>query len=100
MKKAVISAGGKQYMVASGDVIEIELQKSDKKLEFSPLLVVNEEETSVGKPFVEKLTVKAEIVGESKGEKVTSIRFKSKKRVHKTRGHRQNYSKIRITAIE
>ncbi|MCE7936541.1 50S ribosomal protein L21 [Candidatus Saccharibacteria bacterium CPR2] len=100
MKKAVISAGGKQYMVASGDVIEIELQKSDKKLEFFPLLVVDEEETSVGKPFVEKSTVKAEVIGESKGEKVTSIRFKSKKRVHKTRGHRQNYSKIRITAIE
>lgn len=99
MKKAVIIAGGKQYIVANGDVLDVELQGDQKALSFDPLLVIDDKNTKIGKPFVKDSVVKAEVVGESRGEKVTSIRFKSKKRVHKTRGHRQNYSRIKITSI-
>lgn len=99
--KAVILSGGKQYLVSKGDVIDVDLLHSDKKtLSFDPLLVITDNETLVGTPAVEGHSVTAEIEGDIKGEKVTAIRYKAKKRVKKVRGHRQQYTKIRITAIK
>lgn len=99
--KAVILSGGKQYLVSKGDVIDVDLLHNDKKtLSFDPLLVITDEETLVGTPTVAGHSVTAEIEGDIKGEKVTAIRYKAKKRVKKVRGHRQQYTKIKITAIK
>jgi large subunit ribosomal protein L21 len=100
MKKAVIATGGKQYIVTEGETLEVErIKGEDKKLSFTPLLVIDGDKVSVGAPEVKGGTVTAKIVEESKADKVTSIRYKSKKRVHKVRGHRQIQTSITIDKI-
>lgn len=101
MKKAVIATGGKQYLVTEGETIEVELLKVDgKTVTFEPLLVIDGEAVSVGTPLVDKAKVTAEVVAEDvQADKVTSIRYKAKKRVHKVRGHRQHQTQLKITKI-
>ena len=100
MSKAVIQTGGKQYLVSEGDVFDVELLGNDKKtVDFTPLLVTDGETTKVGKPEVTGAKVTAKVLDEVRDDKVTSIRFKAKKRVHKTRGHKQKHSRIEITKI-
>jgi large subunit ribosomal protein L21 len=101
MKKAVIATGGKQYLVKEGEVIEVELLKgTSKTANFVPLLVIDGDKTIVGVPEVASAKVTAEIVdGEVLGDKVTSIRYKAKKRVHTVRGHRQRRTQLKITKI-
>lgn len=101
MKKAVIATGGKQYIVAEGETIEVELLKAESKsTRFTPLLVIDGDNVSVGAPEVTGVTVSAEVLDpEAKSDKVTAIRYKAKKRVHKVHGHRQRISRIKITKI-
>lgn len=100
MKKAVIVTGGKQYVVTEGETLDVERIKDAKdSLSFVPLLVIDGEKVTVGTPEVTGATVKAKIVEEVKADKVTSIRYKAKKRVHKVHGHRQYQSRITIDKI-
>jgi large subunit ribosomal protein L21 len=101
MKKAVIATGGKQYLVAEGEKLNIELlQEAGKSISFEPLLVIDGERVHVGAPSVKGAKVTAELVEQDvRADKVTSIRFKAKKRVHKVRGHRQHQTIIKITSI-
>lgn len=101
MKKAVITSGGHQYIVAEKEQLEVELVGDSKTLSFEPLMIIDGDKVSVGQPIVKGVKVSAKVVEqEVKGDKVTSIRYKSKKRVHKTKGHRQKYSLIEITSIK
>ena len=99
--KAVIKVGGKQYLAAEGDTLEVELLHAEgKSVVFEPLLVIDGEKVSVGAPVVASVKVTAEIVEDDvKADKVTAIRYKAKKRVHKVHGHRQHQSIIKITKI-
>lgn len=100
MKKAVITTGGKQYLVAEGDTIEVELLHTDKTATFEALLVIDGDTVQVGTPIVAGAKVTADVVAEDvQADKVTSIRFKAKKRVHTVRGHRQHQTHIKITKI-
>jgi large subunit ribosomal protein L21 len=101
MKKAVIQTGSKQYLVSEGDTIEVELLKSAKdKVSFEPLLIIDGETTTVGAPTVAKVSVAAEVVeADIQADKVTSVRYKAKKRVHKVRGHRQHQTVLKIGKI-
>jgi large subunit ribosomal protein L21 len=101
MKKAVIATGGKQYLVAEGETVEVELLHEDgKKVEFEPLMVIDGETIIVGTPIVEKAKVTAEVVEDDvKADKVTAIRYKAKKRVHKLHGHRQHHTIVKIVKI-
>ena len=101
MKKAVIATGGKQYLVTEGETLEVELlHADDKKVNFDALLVIDGDDVTVGAPVVEKAKVSAEIVEEDqKADKVTAIRYKAKKRVHKVHGHRQHHTVVKITKI-
>ena len=101
MKKAVIATGGKQYLVTEGETLEIELLHADKKsVSFEPLMVIDGENVSVGAPVVDKIKVTADIVEQDvQDDKVTAIRYKAKKRVHKVRGHRQHQTVIKISKI-
>ncbi len=99
-KKAVIATGGKQYIVSEGETIEVERLKDAKdKLTFNPLLVIDGETVSVGAPEVSGASVTAKVIEEVKADKVTSIRYKSKKRVKKVRGHRQVLTRITVDKI-
>lgn len=101
MKKAVIQTGGKQYLVTEGETLAVELlATNDKKISLEPLLVIEGEKVQVGTPFVASSTVAAEIVSENvPAEKVVSIRYKAKKRVHKVHGHRQHKTVLKIVSI-
>jgi large subunit ribosomal protein L21 len=101
MKKAVIATGGKQYLVAEGQTLEVELlHADDKKVTFEALLVIDGETVTVGAPVVAKAKVEAEILEDDiQGDKVTSIRYKAKKRVHKVHGHRQHHTILKIAKI-
>lgn len=100
-KKAVIATGGKQYVVTEGEVLDVETIKTDaNSVDFDALLVIDGDKVSVGTPLVKGAKVSAEIVSqETRGEKVTAIRYKAKKRVHKVHGHRQNLTTIKIAKI-
>jgi len=96
---AVIRAGGKQYRVAPGDVIRVETQDDkDGKVEFGDILAVSAEAGSVLPPGSGAL-VSGEIVEQGRGEKILVFHYKRKKQYKKLRGHRQNYSAVRITEI-
>jgi large subunit ribosomal protein L21 len=101
MKKAVIQTGGKQYLVSEGETLSVELIKGDnKRLVFEPLLIVDGDNTKVGSPLVAGGKVTAEVVqADVQADKVTSIRYKAKKRVHKLRGHRQHQTELKISSI-
>jgi len=99
MKHAVIQTGNKQFIVKKGDVIDIELTGNDKSISFEALLVTEGKDTKVGAPFVKDAKVKAKILDEIRQDKVTSIRYKAKKRVNKKRGHRQRQQRVEITSI-
>ncbi|HSX33888.1 MAG TPA: 50S ribosomal protein L21 [Candidatus Saccharimonadales bacterium] len=101
MKKAVITTGGKQYLVTEGETLDVELLQTDgKTATFEPLLVIDGDAVQVGTPTVAKAKVTAEVVAaDVQADKVTSIRYKAKKRVHTVRGHRQHHTSIKITKI-
>jgi len=107
MKKAVITTGGKQYLVTEGDELEVELLEPENlpagrqgKAVFEALMVIDGEKSTVGTPSVGGVQVKADVIEKIvQQDKVTAIRYKAKKRVHKRRGHRQKLTKIKITSI-
>lgn len=100
-KKAVIQTGGKQYVVTEGDTVNVELLKdAGKTVSFDTLLVIDGESIAIGAPLVDKIKVTADVVeADKQADKVTSIRYKAKKRVHKVRGHRQHQTILKITKI-
>ena len=97
---AVIRTGGKQYRVAPGDVVKIESVVSDENqtIEFSDVLAVSGEPGTVAKPSTAKVI--AEVMGEGRGEKILVFHLKRKKQYKKLQGHRQNFTEVRIKAIE
>lgn len=100
MKKAVIVSGGHQYLVAEKEQLKVELVGDEKTLKFEPLMIIDGDDIKVGQPIVKGASVEAKVIEASqKEDKVTSIRYKAKKRVNKKRGHRQQLSVIEITKI-
>lgn len=100
MTKAIIATGGHQYIVSEGETIQVELIEGDnKKVTFEPLLVIDGDKVTVGAPSVSGVKVTADVLDEVRADKVTAIRYKAKKRVHKLHGHRQRLTPIKITKI-
>ncbi|MDQ3986316.1 MAG: 50S ribosomal protein L21 [Actinomycetota bacterium] len=99
---AVVRAGGKQYKVAEGDVIDIEhVEPGNSKLELTPVLVVDDQgKAHADQASLAKTKVSAEVVGETKGPKVKIFKYRSKSRYRKKGGHRQNYSSVKISSIK
>jgi len=95
---AVIRAGGKQYKVAPGDVVRLEkLNGTDGRVEFGDVLAVSPEAGSVRPGKGAQVT--GEIVGEGRGDKILVFHYKKKKQYKKLRGHRQDFTAVRITEI-
>ncbi|MGA7447495.1 MAG: 50S ribosomal protein L21 [Terriglobales bacterium] len=96
---AVIRAGGKQYRVAPGDVIRMETQEDkDGKVEFGEVLAVSAEAGSIV-PAGTGALVTGEVVEQGRGNKILVFHYKKKKQYKKLRGHRQDYTAVRITEI-
>jgi large subunit ribosomal protein L21 len=99
---AIIRAGGKQYKVAEGDVIEIERTKEDSEtVEFVPLLVVDDKgKTRSDKSDLAEARVTATVVGETKGPKVNVAKYRNKTGYRRNAGHRQKYTSVQISGIK
>ncbi len=99
---AIIETGGKQYRVEKDEVLDVELLDSEegKTVEFTKVLFINDgKQIKVGAPYVAKSSVKGELVGEVKGEKVISFKYKRRKGIRRKVGHRQTYHRVKITEI-
>ena len=96
---AVLKTGGKQYKVASGDVLRVEklAAVAGDKIQFNEILMVG---STVGTPFVEGAGVQAEVIDQIKG--VKTVNFVKRRRKHgsqRKKGHRQQLTLVRIAEI-
>ena len=101
-KIAIIETGGKQYLVTNDTVLTVEKLPTakDGKITFDKVLLIDDgSQTSVGKPYVDGAKVSAELVSEGRSKKVTVIRYRQKSRHFVKKGHRQPFTKVRITAL-
>ncbi|HEX7259747.1 MAG TPA: 50S ribosomal protein L21 [Candidatus Saccharimonadia bacterium] len=98
--QAVITTGGKQYLVQADQTLEVDITGDGAKtIAFEPLLVIDGTYVHVGEPVVGNMMVQAAVIGEVKGEKIDVLKFKAKKRVNTKIGHRQRYTQIKIVSI-
>ncbi len=95
---AVIKTGGKQYKVASGDVIKVEklVGEEGSEVVFNEVLALGDK---VGKPFIEGASVKATIVKQAKADKVIVFKKKRRQNYRRKNGHRQNITIVKFAEI-
>lgn len=98
---AVIRTGGKQYKVAKDDVITIERLDGDAgaKITFGEVMMLGGDSPKHGLPLIKGASVTAEVVDQGKGEKVVAFKKRRRKNTHRKRGHRQHFTKVKITSI-
>ena len=100
---AIISDRNNQATVRVGDEILCDLMGDAERgstITFDNVLLVgNEGDVKIGKPTVEGASVTGEVLGEARGDKVVVFRFKRRKNIRVKRGHRQSYTRVRITDI-
>ena len=98
---AVIKTGGKQYRVAAEDVITVEKVKGEPGdiVEFAEVLLLGGDSPVVGSPTVAGATVAGELVEQTRGPKVIAFKKRRRKNSRRKRGHRQEFSLVRITEI-
>ena len=99
---AVLKTGGKQYKVASGDVLKVEKLVGDAgdKVQFNDILMLGGDKVTLGVPLVEDAAVQAEILDQAKAPKV--IHYVKRRRKHSSqrkKGHRQQLTILRVTEI-
>ena len=100
---AVLETGSKQYRVAAGDTLQIERLdiEAGKPFTFDRVLMVNNDgKVTVGSPTVASATVVADVVEHIRGEKKLTFKMKRRKGYHKTIGHRQELTVIKIKEIK
>jgi large subunit ribosomal protein L21 len=100
---AVVETGGKQYRVAPGDTLEIERIETEAGQPVTldrVLLVAGDGRFSVGSPTVAKAAVVADVVKHFRGDKKVAFKMKRRKGYHKTIGHRQELTQIKVTDIK
>jgi large subunit ribosomal protein L21 len=98
---AIVRSGGTQQKVAVGDVIEIDQVTTGvgESLTLPVLLLVDGESVTSDATTLSGATVTAEVVGATKGPKITILKYKNKTGYRKRQGHRQKYTQVRVTEI-
>lgn len=100
---AVIKTGGKQQTVSKGNVIKVEKLPGDvgNSIEFKDVLMVGtDKEVKVGTPILANSSVVGEIIEQDKSKKVIAFKMKRRKGFHKKIGHRQSFTRVKITDIK
>jgi large subunit ribosomal protein L21 len=100
---AVLETGSKQYRVAAGDTLEIERLdiEAGKPVTFDRVLLVNNDgKLTVGSPMVSAASVVADVVKHIRGEKKIAFKMKRRKGYHRTVGHRQELTIVKIKDIK
>lgn len=98
---AIISAGSKQYTVSAGDTIRIESTDKEKgeEITFKPLMLKNSDGLLIEKQALQNISVTGTVVRNGRAKKIIVFKMKRRKDERKKRGHRQNFTEVRITAI-
>ena len=98
---AIVRAGGRQEKVAVGDVLQIDkvVGEPGSSLTFPARLVVDGETVTSDPKALAGVTVTAEVIGATKGPKITIMKFKNKTGYRKRQGHRQKYTEVKVTGI-
>ena len=102
MIDAVIRAGGKQYRVQEGSVLDVATIDAEpgSSIELRDvLLVADDGNITIGSPSVDGAVVVAEVIEHGRGKKVINFKFKAKVRYRRKRGHRQGYTRLSVTSI-
>ncbi len=99
---AVLETGSKQYRVSAGDTLEIERLdvEAGKPITFDRVLFVGGDKISVGGPTVSGATIVADVVEHKRGEKKIAFKMRRREGYHKTIGHRQELTVIKIKEIK
>ena len=101
---AVVSDRGRQTGLKVGDVVDLDWNgdwsQGDRVRFDQVLLVSNEGQVRVGRPTLSGASVEGEVIGHVKGDKLTVFRLKRRKNVRVKKGHRQGYTRVRITSID
>jgi large subunit ribosomal protein L21 len=104
MSYAIIQSGGRQFRVQPGDVIDVELlgvEAGQKTFFDEVLLAADDSGVKIGEPLVKGAKVTAEVLeDERKAPKVVSYKFKRRKGYHRTVGHRQKHTRVKIGEIK
>ena len=98
---AVFKTGGKQYRVAAEDVLKVDKIEGEpgEVVEFGEVLAVGGESVTLGAPTVAGATVAAEVLDQGRGGKIIAFKKRRRKNSRRKRGHRQEFTLLRITEI-
>ncbi len=102
MKYAILEDGGKQYKAVEGGTIEVDRYDAapGEQIDLDHVLLISDDGSiSIGTPYVEGAKVEATVVAQIKAPKVVVFKYKPKIRYRVKRGHRQQYTRLRIDAI-
>lgn len=106
---AIIEDSGCQIKVTPGDIIDVDLRELDAKaktpkVKFEQVLVVGDDDSdgpaTIGAPYLKGAAVNAEVIGEIRDKKVTTVKYKRRKGYRRKLGHRQSYLRVKITDIK
>lgn len=99
---AIVRSGGRQHKVAVGDVVEVDkvVDEVGSSVKLQPLLVVDGDTVTSDSGALEKVSVTAEVLAEVKGPKIRIQKYKNKTGYKKRQGHRQRYTRVKVTGIE
>ena len=98
---AVIRTGGKQYRVAAEDVIKVEKVGGEpgEIVQFGEVLLVGGDNVTLGAPTISGASVAAEVLQQGRGPKVVAFKKRRRKNSRRKRGHRQQFTLLRVTEI-
>ncbi|CAI9408069.1 50S ribosomal protein L21 [Aestuariimicrobium sp. T2.26MG-19.2B] len=99
---AIVRSGGRQHKVAVGDVVEIDKVSGQvgSSVQLQALLVVDGDKVTSDKSVLDKASITAEVVAETKGPKIRIVKYKNKTGYKKRQGHRQRYTQVKVTDIK
>jgi large subunit ribosomal protein L21 len=98
---AVFKSGGKQYRVAADDILKVDKIGGEpgEIVEFGEVLVVGGDAVTLGTPMVAGATVAAEVLDQGRGPKIIAFKKRRRKNSRRKRGHRQEFTLLRVTEI-
>lgn len=102
MKFAVIETDGKQYLVKVGDKVKFDTQKGEAgaSVSFDKVLLTGDEKKAViGKPYVDGATIEGKVLRQGRSKKILVMKYHSKTRYRRKRGHRQPFTQVEITKV-
>lgn len=101
-RSAVVRIKDKQIRVQENDVVKVPLLEDEvgATVDFDDVLLLSDDEVRVGTPTVEGARVRAEVLDHGREKKILVFKFKRRKGYRRMRGHRQDFTAVKITSIE